>query len=60
MEKAGVEYSSPIEDMKAVILSAVINIILPIVLLWGAFALIMRRMGGGGGMHGFGRKKRLK
>ena len=52
LEKAGVEYSSPIEDMKAVILSAVINIILPIVLLWGAFALIMRRMGGGGGMMG--------
>ena len=52
LEKAGVEYSSPSEDMKAVILSAVINIILPIVLLWGAFALIMRRMGGGGGMMG--------
>ena len=52
LEKAGVEYSAPIEDMKEIILSAVINIILPIVLLWGAFALIMRRMGGGGGMMG--------
>ena len=38
--------------MKEVILSAVINIVLPILLLWGAFALIMRRMGGGGGMMG--------
>ena len=52
LEKAGVEYSAPVEDMKEIILSAVINIILPIVLLWGAFALIMRRMGGGGGMMG--------
>ena len=52
LEKAGIEYSAPIEDMKEVILSAVINIILPILLLWGAFALIMRRMGGGGGMMG--------
>lgn len=38
--------------MRDIILSAVINIILPIVLLWGAFALLMRRMGGGGGMMG--------
>ncbi len=52
LERAGVEYSAPIEDMKEIILSAVINILLPIVLLWGAFALIMRRMGGGGGMMG--------
>ena len=52
LEKAGIEYSAPIEDMKEVILSAVINIVLPILLLWGAFALIMRRMGGGGGMMG--------
>ncbi len=52
LERAGVEYSAPIEDMKEIILSAVINILLPIVLLWGAFALIMRRMGSGGGMMG--------
>ena len=52
LEKAGIEYSAPIKDMKEVILSAVINIVLPILLLWGAFALIMRRMGGGGGMMG--------
>ena len=52
LEKAGVEYSAPVEDMRDIILSAVINIILPIVLLWGAFALLMRRMGGGGGMMG--------
>ena len=52
LEKAGIEYSAPIEDMKEVILSAVINIVLPILLLWGAFALIMRRMGGGSGMMG--------
>ena len=49
LEKAGIEYSAPIEDMKALILSAVVNIILPIVLLWAAFGFIMRRMGGGGG-----------
>ncbi len=52
LEKAGVKYSAPVEDMRDIILSAVINIILPIVLLWGAFALLMRRMGGGGGMMG--------
>ena len=52
LDEADVEYFSPVEDFRNVILSAIVNFLLPVLLLWGAFALIMRRMGGGGGMMG--------
>ena len=52
LSKAEVEYYAPDEDMKAVIISAVINILLPVFLIWFVFGFFMRRMGGGGGMMG--------
>ena len=35
-----------------VVLNAVVNFLLPLLVLWAVFALLMRRMGGGGGMMG--------
>ena len=52
LDEADVEYFSPVEDFRNVILSAIVNFLLPVLLLWGAFALLMRRMGGGSGMMG--------
>ena len=53
LEEADLEdYSAPVTDFRNVVLSAIVNFLLPILVLWGVFALIMRRMGGGGGMMG--------
>lgn len=52
LDEADVEYFSPVEDFRNVVLSAIVNFLLPVLLLWGAFALLMRRMGGGSGMMG--------
>ena len=52
LDAAGVEYEAPVTDFRTVLLSAIVNFLLPILVLWGVFALIMRRMGGGGGMMG--------
>ena len=52
LDAAGVEYDAPVTDFRTVVLSAIVNFLLPILVLWGVFALIMRRMGGGGGMMG--------
>ena len=52
LDEADVEYFSPVEDFRNVILSAIVNFLLPVLLLWGAFALLMRRMSGGSGMMG--------
>ena len=52
LDEADVEYFSPVEDFRNVILSAIVNFLLPVLLLWEAFALLMRRMGGGSGMMG--------
>ena len=52
LDEADVEYFSPVEDFRNVILSAIVNFLLPVLLRWGAFALLMRRMGGGSGMMG--------
>ena len=57
LEDAGVTYSAPIDDNSGLILSALINIVLPIVLLWAVFALIMKRMGGGGMGMNVGKSK---
>lgn len=52
LDEADVEYFSPVVDFRNVILSAIVNFLLPVLLLWGAFALLMRKMGGGSGMMG--------
>ncbi len=49
---AGVEYDAPVQDFRMVVLNAIVNFLLPVLLLWAVFALIMRRMGGGSGMMG--------
>ena len=52
LDEAGVEYSAPVQDFGMVVLNAVVNFLLPLLVLWAVFALLMRRMGGGGGMMG--------
>ncbi len=47
---AKVTYSAPIEDVKNLVISVLVNVLLPVLLLWAIFGLIMRRMGGGGMM----------
>ena len=56
LEKAGVEYNHTIPDRSSMIISMLINFVLPLVLVWGLLSLFMRRMGGsGGGILGVGR-----
>ena len=52
LDEAGVVYSAPVQDFGMVVLNAVVNFLLPLLVLWAVFALLMRRMGGGGGMMG--------
>lgn len=52
LQAAGIEYSAPVQDMKMIILNALLNVVLPIVLLVAAYSFIMRKMTGGGGMMG--------
>ena len=59
LEKAGVTYkrevSSGISDL---VLNVVLTFVLPMVLLWIVFGLLMRKMGGGGGgIMGVGKNK---
>lgn len=59
LEKAGVTYkrevSSGITDL---LLNVVLTFVLPMVLLWTVFGLLMRKMGGGGGgIMGVGKNK---
>jgi cell division protease FtsH len=57
LEDAGVTYKAPIENVSDLILTAIVNFVLPLVLMWVVFSLIMRKMGGGGGMMGVGKSK---
>ncbi len=58
LRDAGVEYSTPISDMRQMILNLIINLLLPVALIWLAFGLVMRKMGGGGMMGmGVGKSK---
>ena len=59
LEKAGVTYkrevSSGISDL---VLNVVLTFVLPMILLWIVFGLLMRKMGGsGGGIMGVGKNK---
>lgn len=58
LAEAGVSYEAEMEDMRALLLSVFLNVILPVLLLWTVFGLIMRKMGGGGMMGmGVGKSK---
>ena len=59
LEEAGVKFEAEIPDgTSSLILEMLISIVLPIVLLWIVFGVIMRKMGGGGGgIMGVGKSK---
>ncbi len=57
LEKAGVEYSTPIESTAAAWIYELASIMLPLVFIWVIFGLVMRKMGGGGGLMGVGKSK---
>ncbi|MCD8130547.1 MAG: ATP-dependent zinc metalloprotease FtsH [Lachnospiraceae bacterium] len=50
--EAGVDFTGTIPSTSGTILTMLLSYVLPLVLVWGAFYFIMRRMGGGG--HGGG------
>ncbi len=51
-EEAGVDYSATYKDQSVTILDIFLTYILPLILIYGAFWLIMRMMNKGGGMFG--------
>ncbi|MCD8325367.1 MAG: ATP-dependent zinc metalloprotease FtsH [Lachnospiraceae bacterium] len=55
--EAGVDFSGTIPSTSGTILTMLLSYVLPIVLVWGAFYFIMRRMGGGhgGGLFNMGK-----
>ncbi len=59
LEKAGVTYKREVGNaMSDMILNMLITFVLPMALLWGIFAILMRRMGGGSsGIMGVGKSK---
>ncbi len=58
LREAKVEYSAPPRDMREMILSVILNILLPVALIWLIFGMVMRKMGGGGMMGmGVGKSK---
>ncbi|MCI8559197.1 MAG: ATP-dependent zinc metalloprotease FtsH [Lachnospiraceae bacterium] len=56
--EAGVTHGAPISDMREMVLSVIINFLLPVALIWLIFGIVMRKMGGGGMMGmGVGKSK---
>ncbi len=52
LREAGVDFSGTIASTSGTVLTLLLSYVLPIVLVWGAFYFIMRRMGGAGGAGG--------
>ncbi|MCD8248564.1 MAG: ATP-dependent metallopeptidase FtsH/Yme1/Tma family protein, partial [Lachnospiraceae bacterium] len=57
MVEKGVEIIPYVQDTWSGVLWNILSILLPIVLLWVVFGVLMRRMGGAGGMMGVGKSK---
>ena len=59
LEKAGVTYKREVSSgITGLLLNVVLTFVLPMVLLWIVFGLLMRKMGGGGGgIMGVGKNK---
>lgn len=57
LEAAGVEYSTPVENGAAALIYEIASIMIPLILIWVIFGLVMRKMGGGGGLMGVGKSK---
>ncbi len=57
LQDAGVEYETPIQSVGQALILEIISFVLPVLLIWAVFGLVMRKMGGGGGMMGVGKSK---
>ncbi|MCI8375645.1 MAG: ATP-dependent zinc metalloprotease FtsH [Lachnospiraceae bacterium] len=56
--EAGVKHSAPISGVQDMIISVVIQFLLPVAIIWLIFGIVMRKMGGGGMMGmGVGKSK---
>lgn len=53
--KAGVIVDSEVTDSSGLLISILLNYVLPLLLFWGLMLLIMRKMGRGGGVMGVGK-----
>ena len=53
--KAGVIVDSEVTDSSGLLISILLNYVLPLLLFWGLLLLIMRKMGRGGGVMGVGK-----
>ncbi len=53
--KAGAIVDSEVSDSSGLLISLLINYILPILLFWGLITLVFRKMGHGGGVMGVGK-----
>jgi len=57
LQEAGVEYKAPTQSAMQSLMLEIISFVLPLLIIWGIFGLVMRKMGGGGGMMGVGKSK---
>ena len=57
LKKHDVEIKAKLSDSTATIIYSIVNFVLPLVIIWGLFMFLMRRMGGssGGGIFGVGK-----
>ncbi len=55
--KAGVNFRKEIPDMTGEIIYSILSFVIPLLLIWGLMGLLMRKMGGGGGVMGIGKNK---
>ena len=53
--RAGVAFQGEVPDSSGMILSFILNYVVPILLMWGLLSLIFRRMSKGGGPFGVGK-----
>ena len=54
---AGIEFKKEIPDVMSGLIFNILSFILPLLLIWGLMALLMRKMGGGNGVMGIGKNK---
>ena len=58
LDAAGVQYKQVIPDTTStLILDMLFSFVVPVLLIWIVFGVVMRRMGGGGGIMGVGKSK---
>ena len=57
LQEAGVTYKATTQSAMEALVLEIISFVLPLLIIWGLFGLIMRKTGGGGGMMGVGKSK---